>query len=284
MNGFLSNLSARSFDVAGASALVRPRLPSLFEPVHPKWGDLPELPAGSEPGEETGNSGRESTRWADGPESVQLRHNLQQETGPYGLPARPMTDGDRVPPHPAGKGVAAADKDRAGGSSGYETLVHHVSRAIPQQLTAPEIPARTTPMPGPDRQSDKAREELPTWSERPPRRIAAPDTKVEEAEIGDRIKQLAARIMKARGEGSEKRMNAAERPAIHPAGPAAPPWDERKFQTVAAKPEPTIQVTIGRIEVRASVSPQTHTTKPLNKPPLMGLEEYLHRRSGGRNS
>jgi hypothetical protein len=138
-------------------------------------------------------------------------------------------------------------------------------------------------MPGPDRQSDKAREELPKWSERSLRRIAAPEAKVEKAEIGDRITQLAARIMQARGEGSEKRLNAAERPAIHPSVSAAPPWEERKSHTSAAKPEPTIQVTIGRIEVRATVSPQTHTPRPVNKPPLMGLEEYLHRRSGGRN-
>jgi len=45
--------------------------------------------------------------------------------------------------------------------------------------------------------------------------------KVEERRDRDRIKQLAASIMQARGEGSEKGMNAAERPAIHPAGPAA---------------------------------------------------------------
>ena len=258
MSGFLSNLSARSFDSAGASALVSPRLPSLFEPAHPRWGDLPELPAGSVPGEETGNNSRESTRWADGELPTQASRHLQRENGPHWPSIRPMKDREWVAPHPAGQSAAAADKEPAGGNSVYETRVQHVSGAITQQLKASEIPARPTPMPGPDRQSDKAREELPIWSERSPRRIAAPETKVEEAEIGDRIKQLAARIMQARGEGSEKRMNAAERPAIHPAGPAAPPWEERKFHTSAAKPEPTIQVTIGRIEVRATVSPASH--------------------------
>ena len=283
MNGFISNLSARSFDFVGATALVRPRLPSLFEPAHPKWGDLPEMPAGSEPGEETGNNSRASTRWADGEVPTQS-HNLQRENGPHWSSMRPPKDGECGPPRPAGQDTATGDTTPTGVNFGYETRVEHVSGEITQQLKVQEIAARPTPMPGPDRQSDAAREKMPKRSEWSPHRVVAPETKVEEAEIGERIKQLAARIMQARGEGSEKRMNAAERPAIHPAGPAAPPWEERKFHTSVTKPEQTIHVTIGRIEVRASVSLQTHTPKPVNKPPLMGLEEYLHRRSGGRNS
>jgi len=105
--------------------------------------------------------------------------------------------------------------------------------------------------------------------------------KVGEAEIGDRIKQLAAGIMQARGGGSEKRMNAAERSAIHPAGPAAPPWEERKFQTSASKPELTIQVTIGRIEVRAAMTGKPEKRKAT--PSAMSLDDYLAGRRGGRS-
>ncbi|MGH8611952.1 MAG: hypothetical protein ACREYF_07890 [Gammaproteobacteria bacterium] len=50
-----------------------------------------------------------------------------------------------------------------------------------------------------------------------------------------------------------------------------------------SQPEPVINVTIGRIEVRATVSPQRQTPKPENRPPVMGLEEYLRRRSGGHD-
>ena len=50
-----------------------------------------------------------------------------------------------------------------------------------------------------------------------------------------------------------------------------------------SRPEPVINVTIGRVEVRATVSPQKHAPKPVNRTPVMGLEEYLRRRSGGRD-
>ena len=44
---------------------------------------------------------------------------------------------------------------------------------------------------------------------------------------------------------------------------------------------PTIQVTIGRVEIRATVeSPPAR--KPLAKAPVMSLDEYLRQRNGGR--
>ena len=51
----------------------------------------------------------------------------------------------------------------------------------------------------------------------------------------------------------------------------------------ASQPEPVINVTIGRIEVRATVPPQKQSSKPANRPPMMGLDEYLHRRSEGHD-
>jgi hypothetical protein len=47
---------------------------------------------------------------------------------------------------------------------------------------------------------------------------------------------------------------------------------------VASPPEPTIQVTIGRIEVRA-VSPQASTPKERPASPVMSLNDYLRQRS-----
>lgn len=49
------------------------------------------------------------------------------------------------------------------------------------------------------------------------------------------------------------------------------------------RPEPVINVTIGRIEVRATVSPQKQTPKSESRTPVMSLEEYLRRRSGGHD-
>jgi hypothetical protein len=49
------------------------------------------------------------------------------------------------------------------------------------------------------------------------------------------------------------------------------------------RPEPVINVTIGRIEVRATPAPQKPSPKPANRPPVMGLDEYLRRRSEGHD-
>jgi len=46
-------------------------------------------------------------------------------------------------------------------------------------------------------------------------------------------------------------------------------------------PAPTIQVTIGRIEVRATPPPAPHSQPKRSGPPVMGLEEYLNQRAKG---
>lgn len=47
-------------------------------------------------------------------------------------------------------------------------------------------------------------------------------------------------------------------------------------------PQPTVQVTIGRIEVRAVQSAPTASPRPRAAPPVMNLDDYLRQRSGGR--
>jgi hypothetical protein len=49
---------------------------------------------------------------------------------------------------------------------------------------------------------------------------------------------------------------------------------------IAALPEPTINVTIGRVEVRAMLPPPT-PRKQASAPQLMGLDEYLRKRARG---
>lgn len=44
------------------------------------------------------------------------------------------------------------------------------------------------------------------------------------------------------------------------------------------KPAPTIQVTIGRIEVRATPAPTQHAKRSRSAPPVMTLDEYLYNR------
>ena len=50
-----------------------------------------------------------------------------------------------------------------------------------------------------------------------------------------------------------------------------------------SQPEPVINVPIGRIEVRATMSAQKQAPNRVSRTPVMGLEEYLRRRSGGHD-
>ncbi len=62
---------------------------------------------------------------------------------------------------------------------------------------------------------------------------------------------------------------------VEPAGPVP-------TQPVARpEPTPTIQVTIGRVEVRATPPPVPPSKKERPKPPVMSLDEYLSRRASG---
>jgi hypothetical protein len=49
----------------------------------------------------------------------------------------------------------------------------------------------------------------------------------------------------------------------------------------SSTPAPTIQVTIGRIEVRATPLPNPRSQPRHSEPPVMGLEEYLNQRARG---
>jgi hypothetical protein len=53
-------------------------------------------------------------------------------------------------------------------------------------------------------------------------------------------------------------------------------------RTAAPTPTPVIQVTIGRIEVRATAPVNPPPTQARPKSPVMSLDEYLHQRGGGR--
>jgi hypothetical protein len=80
--------------------------------------------------------------------------------------------------------------------------------------------------------------------------------------------------------------------AARPAKPAAPapvlaqpPRPLMRIQPAEQErksAEPTVQVTIGRIEIRAVPPPWPHTAAPRPTTPKLKLEDYLRARSGGR--
>ena len=58
--------------------------------------------------------------------------------------------------------------------------------------------------------------------------------------------------------------------------------DERTKTPESPHTAPTIRVTIGRVDVRAIVSPAPPSAKPPRPKPLLTLEDYLKQRNGGR--
>ncbi|MFN8570366.1 MAG: hypothetical protein U0Z44_23120, partial [Kouleothrix sp.] len=72
-------------------------------------------------------------------------------------------------------------------------------------------------------------------------------------------------------------------PAPMPAEATMPAGARRAADTagsaLAVPPAPTVQVTIGRIEVRAAPAPAQATRRAAA--PLLSLDEYLRQRSGG---
>ena len=73
-----------------------------------------------------------------------------------------------------------------------------------------------------------------------------------------------------------------------PRQPAAPPdsgmgnlWERKNELLQTERPTPTIHVTIGRIEVRATQAPVQKEPRPRGRD-AMSLDEYLHRRNGER--
>ncbi|HEU4792604.1 MAG TPA: hypothetical protein VFS96_03005 [Nitrolancea sp.] len=84
-------------------------------------------------------------------------------------------------------------------------------------------------------------------------------------------------------------------PSIAPAAPAVrqqpvfafeaqqPETDRPLTRRVVPEREPAIQVTIGRIEVRAVIQPPTPRQRPTPPAPKVSLDDYLRARDGGKS-
>jgi hypothetical protein len=71
------------------------------------------------------------------------------------------------------------------------------------------------------------------------------------------------------------------RPQVTPAPRAGPEAWSAPEAVGKQEPAPTIQVTIGRIEIRATPPPASTPKRERSKPPVMSLDEYLRQRNQG---
>ena len=106
----------------------------------------------------------------------------------------------------------------------------------------------------------------------------------ENASLIERVQQPIECRLPSEINRYESRIPMMNGASIQPIAPVIDRGGESGLHKQVPKAEPVIHVTIGRVEVRATVSPQRQTPRSVNRSPVMGLDEYLRRRSGGRDS
>ncbi|MFL5801932.1 MAG: hypothetical protein ACJ8CR_09345 [Roseiflexaceae bacterium] len=284
MSDFLSNLAARSLSLA---PVVQPRPRSLFEAA-PARGMLEPEPALEqysiattapiEPSEQRDSTRTRATQAGTqqymaeaGPPLVQraqppqapLDHSWLEAQPALGLPQRaPQPQADRREAHDA---TALAPPRRPAPELAPEearsTARPHKHRVVPE--VAPAVVEHE--------QADRARVERPAPAEPP----GVPTPREGETQSAARpiVTPIIERIVReAHADRTQPpHGGGAARPTLAPQ-PAAP-------EQQAA--QPTIQVTIGRIEVRATPS-ATSTRRAPSAAPTLSLDEYLRSRQGGR--
>jgi hypothetical protein len=257
MSGFLSNLLLRS---RGAAEVMRPRVASLFEPRNSKG---PEAEWDLEETRET-------------PEAEEPRAPSFEEE-PRKVVRRTASHGREID---APVEFSAQAEQLEVETVERRTVETPLPNIVPQGPwpTPPANPAvseRKTALAQPAEALPKIFPHAPAMpQERRPERLA-----------------MAQRLPEAPSprETIRLRESPAERrtPAMRDRPVLTPPIERPRMQLMPAaqRPapsEPTVQVTIGRIEVRA-VSEPGPRRKERAAPPVMSLNEYLKTRSGGGN-
>lgn len=305
MSDYLSNLSARSFNRTEGIPVLRPRVPSLFEPLPTEQGDFPEMHSWSSVrhrrNEETTPSSSRAGEEANGPDQAEERSVTTYEDVPHLPRLRVQTL------------QQASEKDpRDGRSADTHPPQSGPRTVIIQQTAAESFDGKTSQPPGRDGLQEPAtngttvpasmemvrtsggNEESPSVQGRreepgthPPRRRGMHDGAVENVIVKHSVERILDRNpsapIEAGGHLNPMMSPIGQQPPERAVGPVTFSGTDSAGRKVPARAEPAIHVTIGRVEVRATVSPQKPTGKPGKPVPTMGLEEYLRRRSGGRD-
>jgi hypothetical protein len=286
VSGYLARLE---HSVEGDEAGVRPRLPSIFEPVGrvdvpaPVVGPPVEeiAPADERPSRVPAGSADRLQKRRETPAAVRVAERRDRVTAPPPV----ESERRRTQPAPARSPdrrdeeaeARAARADEPVGRSEpprrvpipttVEAPAHVVAQpppaarpepeASPAPARAPKVVHTLDPIPGADVDRAPARPLVPP---RTPPPTAAPVR-------SDRTTAPAAPILPA---AALVPRPIPEPRRLRPAGPAEPP---------------VVRITIGRIDVRAipTATPTEIKDRPAPRKPAMSLEDYLARRNGRRS-
>jgi hypothetical protein len=243
MSDFFSDLMAR---VDGTAPVLRPRLPALFETpaAEPRLQAEPEMPAGVQ--ERTDLSPPRSV-----PQPENARPNTNAPASSQPNPFRPAA---MSPPPPAIEVASPPPLEqppRGTGETGRETI-----RTVSSPIASPAETRR-----------NPAETQLPTdpvpLSSRAPDHVAPTPGRTNPAAIVPMEPAASMRTVRA---------------PFAPAPPRLRPQLPPRPEVAKREAEPFIQISIGRIEIRAA-SDGTRPPKGSKSSPVMSLEEYLRSRS-----
>jgi hypothetical protein len=292
MNDYLGRIALRSLD---HSPTLDPRLPSLFEPLRdagPRLpvGDVEGSAAAPEPreaaatrplqvsGPATGPSVAEGEAWNAAPALSEAAVTRPRRTsGPITGPPE-----SRTPPQASAESEASADHatpdelprnpislrslDRTPAMAARTAAKDPPDLRIPASLPSPSL---TLPAAPPLLLSGGLRKKGPSAED------DASPVPIGQFDAVSLLGQPSVRVPPSTRSGLKEQPAQRLLPKI-PTGPLPkPPERSRRAE------RPIVQVTIGRVEVRATPAPVSKTRTRAGTPPVMTLEEYLRQRASG---
>lgn len=315
MNNFLQLLVDRS--LGAETQQIRPRLPGLFEPItgaEPGLVELlPEQETKEEPRPRRLTPPVEAVRETAPPAATPLQPTLRAEEHPVALPLAPKPEpqiSDRQAIEPPGAGqlkerapaAQPAERDEPPQPEGWIESRPAPERPPDREPTPRHVPKPELLRPAPDRtvirpQPEESRSALPNLPRDPKPELLrpAPDRAVVRPQSEEsrsallhlppdherhRVAPIEPVMRLRRDEPEIARDGGDIIPAAEP--PASAPSTQSNRAPVEQPPIPRVQVSIGRVEVRAVFAPPPVTPPARPQPgPSMSLDDYLKQRDGG---
>ena len=310
MNDFFLHLAGRSFDRIEGIEKVHPRLPSIFEPVPEKPFDIEKRFSDAEFARSSENTQSEAPLFTSHMPAASKNHNSTERKDIQGRSA-PIQEYTERGHFQSGGVISAANGNRVS-SAGHATvhsqvLVEYQShrpnefRPTTSERTLSPSSAQTEPthrremnltrenvsddLGMSSNKADHNSEEQKQFREKLEQH---PSTQVADRPMGENEQPLEhmEKTIECRLPSEKTRIEStipmADRFSIRPTPPFRNRRTEGSFPRQTSNPESAIHVTIGRVEVRATAPVQKPAPKAANRSPVMGLDEYLRRRNGGR--
>lgn len=265
MTDFLTSLAARSF---GSGTVIRPRVASLFEPVH--HADAAVREGMAEPIETT----------------IAREVDVESHARPSVIrSARPLREEDNAKDakRTANEGPVSAVVPRPQADSAHRKITVSTDEGPEDADTVVATavrPLRMLPSRQQERQdsnesdpSQRAAFENEVWKHVSPRAPAASSLR-EEFDVEQENRGLVLPSKEVTDLAAQMKDTALAMKV----GTAKQDRAGRALPALAAESEPSVHITIGRIEVRAT-SESKHAGRPRATSPVMSLEEYLRQRT-----